>query len=369
MTDLSERTPSGAADPVKALLHRHNDLCVRAVDPLEIAAGLEAHGITDRTAARFRHRDVFSLAEELYARTPRDDAETRPTPPTTSPRSTTTLLLPFLPGALCAATVLALHHSHGETRLYATAVGILAVVLALRAVLRRGPLSAPRRAHRPTTTTSTCWLIGYALLGDGLLRVAITGGPDGLPDGTGHGHWPLAAAPAVALAFACAPAAWTAGLFATHARRRLASSRGLEDFSASARPALLGAFTVFLGAVAALSVIVSTAFDEPLALPGTLALGALLFLARLLTVHHFMHAPKVMLGVASVAQATALASVFAARLPGLGVLSTPVESVTAVWGPAAVPVLTCGAAALILLIHAARTLTRASAHLTPEQLR
>ncbi len=173
----------------------------------------------------------------------------------------------------------------------------------------------------------------------------------------------------MALAFACAPAAWTAGLFATHARRRLASSRGLEDFSASARPALLGAFTVFLGAVAALSVIVSTAFDEPLALPGTLALGALLFLARLLTVHHFMHAPKVMLGVASVAQATALASVFAARLPGLGVLSTPVESVTAVWGPAAVPVLTCGAAALILLIHAARTLTRASAHLTPEQLR
>ncbi|MFE4061696.1 hypothetical protein ACFXP3_36330, partial [Streptomyces sp. NPDC059096] len=60
----------GSADPVKALLHRHRTLCERAVDPLEIAAGLEAHGITDRTAARFRHRDVFSLAEELYARVP-----------------------------------------------------------------------------------------------------------------------------------------------------------------------------------------------------------------------------------------------------------------------------------------------------------
>ncbi|MGV2921265.1 hypothetical protein RMO59_35855, partial [Streptomyces alfalfae] len=32
----------GAADPVKALMRRHHDLCARAVDPLEIAAGLEA---------------------------------------------------------------------------------------------------------------------------------------------------------------------------------------------------------------------------------------------------------------------------------------------------------------------------------------
>ncbi|MEU6060016.1 hypothetical protein [Streptomyces sp. NPDC047097] len=62
-------------DPVKALLHRHRALCERAVDPLEIAAALEAHGVTDRTAASFRHRDVFSLAEELYARTPRSDDE------------------------------------------------------------------------------------------------------------------------------------------------------------------------------------------------------------------------------------------------------------------------------------------------------
>ncbi|GFN06959.1 hypothetical protein Smic_55150 [Streptomyces microflavus] len=51
-------------------MHHHRDLCERAVSPLEIAAGLEAHGLTDRTAARYRHRDVFALAEELYARTP-----------------------------------------------------------------------------------------------------------------------------------------------------------------------------------------------------------------------------------------------------------------------------------------------------------
>ncbi|NEB65660.1 hypothetical protein G3I39_01030, partial [Streptomyces fulvissimus] len=51
-------------------MHHHRDLCERAVSPLEIAAGLEAHGLTDRTAARYRHRHVFALAEELYARTP-----------------------------------------------------------------------------------------------------------------------------------------------------------------------------------------------------------------------------------------------------------------------------------------------------------
>ncbi|MEU5521847.1 hypothetical protein ABZ759_14560 [Streptomyces sp. NPDC047860] len=371
MTDLDERNRTGAADPVKALLHRHNDLCVRAVDPLEIAAGLEAHGITDRTAARFRHRDVFSLAEELYARVPRDDDPPPPTPPRTENGriSTPTLLLPFLPGVLCAAAVLALHRTHGENRLFAAAVGILAVTLALRAALRRGPLSTPRHRHRPATATWTCWLIGYALLGDGLLHAAITGGPDGLPDGTDHGHWPLAAAPALALALAYAPAAWAAGLFTAHARRRLASSRGLEDFSASARPALLGAFALFLGALAALLGMVSAVLDEPRALPGTLALGALLFLARLLIVHGFTHAPRVVLSVTAIAQATALATVFAARLPGLGGLSTPVDTLTMAWGPAAVPTLTCGAAALVLLIHACRTLTRASAHRPAEQPR
>ncbi|NEC47433.1 hypothetical protein G3I18_02360, partial [Actinospica acidiphila] len=119
MTDLSELdrgAASGAADPVKVLLHRHRELCERAVDPLEIAAGLEAHGITDRTAARFRHRDVFSLAEELYARVPRD-ADTAPAAPDVPDaparekdrrRSAAVLLLPLLPGTLCAAALIAL---------------------------------------------------------------------------------------------------------------------------------------------------------------------------------------------------------------------------------------------------------------------
>ncbi|NEC73254.1 hypothetical protein G3I25_16995, partial [Streptomyces rochei] len=112
-----------AADPVKALMHRHRELCERAVDPLEIAAGLEAHGVTDRTAARFRHRDVFSLAEEMYARTPRD-TDAPPTPEEQSPARARAGWMPLalLPGALCAAAVAGLRLTDGRPRLIAAVV-------------------------------------------------------------------------------------------------------------------------------------------------------------------------------------------------------------------------------------------------------
>ncbi|MBC2875103.1 MULTISPECIES: hypothetical protein [Streptomyces] len=60
--------PGSAPDPVRALLLRHHAVCADAVDPWELAARLEARGVTDRAAAVCGHRDVFSLAEELYAR-------------------------------------------------------------------------------------------------------------------------------------------------------------------------------------------------------------------------------------------------------------------------------------------------------------
>ncbi|MDN3271764.1 hypothetical protein [Streptomyces sp. MA15] len=382
MTDLNEldrRAVPGAADPVKALLHRHRGLCERAVDPLEIAAGLEAHGITDRTAARFRHRDVFSLAEELYARVPRDtgtatDGPAAPDAPcreAAGRRPVAALLLPLLPGALCAASLAVLFRTHGQTRLYAAAIGALAVALALRAALRRGPLAVPDGlSSRPAATGSwTCWLLAYAVLGDGLLRTAIAGGPDGLPDGTADGDWPLTLVPLPALTLACAPATWAAGLFTTRARRKLTSSRGLEDFAASVRPVLLGAVALFLGALAALVALCAPFLDTGRFSPAVLALGALLFVARLLTVHGFTHAPRVILMLTAAAQVLAPATVFAARLPGCAALGVPVEALTTAWGPAAVPVLTCGAGALTLLVHASRTLTRASAHQRPEQPR
>ncbi|NUV56018.1 hypothetical protein G6W51_24550 [Streptomyces coelicolor] len=378
MTDLSELdrgAAPGAADPVKVLLHRHRELCERAVDPLEIAAGLEAHGITDRTAARFRHRDVFSLAEELYARVPRDadtaaDASAAPAREGDHRRSVAVLLLPLLPGTLCAAALIALARTHGQTRLYAVAAGVVAVALALRAALRRGPLALPDAlASRSATGSWTCWLLVYAVLGDGLLRTAVAGGPDGLPDGTAGGDWPVALAPLLALTLAVAPATWTAGLFLTRARRKLAASRGLEDFAASVRPVLLGAVALFLGALAALVALCAPFLDAGPVSLAVLALGVLLFVARLLTVHGFTHAPRVILMLTAVAQVLAPATVFAARLPGCAALGAPVEALTAASGPSAVPVLTCGAGALILLVHASRTLARASAHLRPEQAR
>ncbi|MDG9716667.1 hypothetical protein [Streptomyces sp. DH24] len=363
-----------AADPVKALLHRHRDLCERAVDALEIAAGLEAHGVTDRTAARFRHRDVFSLAEEMYARVPRDTQAppSRPAAPAAPVARARWMLLTLLPGALCAATVAALRLTDGQARLIAAVAGALAVILSLRTALRRGPLSpagrgAPAGPPGHGTGLWTCWLVGYALLGDGLLAAAVMGGPDSLPTGDTDGPWPLTTAPVLALALACAPAALSAHLFATRARRRLAASRGLEEFAASVRPLLLGAFALFLGALAALVALCGTALGEPAAFAKALTLGALLFLARLLTVHGFTHAPGLVLTAAATAEGLALATVFAGRLPGCGFLAVPVDTLVTAWGTSAVPALACGATALTLLIHATRTLTRASAHATPER--
>ncbi|WP_369368883.1 hypothetical protein AB5L52_15670 [Streptomyces sp. CG4] len=379
----------GTADPVKALLHRHRDLCERAVDPLEIVAGLEAQGVTDRTAARFRHRDVFSLAEELYARVPRGGERGPRTEPPPAPRVRADwILLTLLPGALGAATVAGLRLTHGHPRVLVACTGVLAVALALRAALRRGPLAGPTgtgtHAWRASSTGThawcagstgthawraangtrawTLWLLGYAVLGDGLLNAAVTGGPDALPTGTPNGSWPTATAPALALTLACAPAAWCAHLLAAGARRRLAGSRGLEDFTAAAKPLLFGAFALFVGAFTALLVVCGTVLRESPACPQTLALGALLLLARLLSVHHHRHAPAVVLGAAAATEAVAVALPLAARLPGCVVLATPVRTLVNAWGAAAVPALGCGIAALVLLVHAGRTLTQASAH-------
>lgn len=346
-------------------MHRHRALCEQAVDPLEIAAGLEAHGVTDRTAARFLHRDVFSLAEEMYARVPRDGEARPPVEALDVPRVRAGWVLrTLLPGALCVATLAGLRFTGGRTRLLVAAAGVVAVGIGLRAALTRGPLAGRRPATGPTrsTATWTLWLLAYAVLGDGLLQAAVTGGPDALPGGAVADPWPLALAPLTALALACAPAAWATHLFTAAAHRRLTTSRGLEEFAGTVRPLLLGTFALALGALAALAAGSAAALGEPAALHQTLGLGALLLLARLLHIHGFTQAPPLVLTVAASAEALALTSVFAARLPGCDLLALPVETLVARWGPGSVPALICTAAALTLLVHAARTLTRASAH-------
>ncbi|MFD8301177.1 hypothetical protein ACFV29_02285 [Streptomyces sp. NPDC059690] len=370
----TRRTP---ADPVKALMHRHRDLCARAVDPLEIAAGLETHGITDRTAARFRHRDVFGLAEEMFARAARDEDRSEHPEHTDAPRVRTDwALLTLLPGLLATATVTALRLTNGQARPAIAAIGALAVALAMRAALSRGPLATHTTARTPGTAFWTYCLLTYALLGDGLLQAALTGGPNTLHTtttattavtATAEGTWwPLTTTPLLALAWSCAPAAWTAHLLATRAHRKLTTSRALEDFSTALRPLLLTTLTLYLLALTTLLALTGAALGEPAPYARTLPLGALLLLARLLRTHGFTHAPATVLMATAAAQATALATVFAARLPGCAVLATPMQTLADTWGPASVPTLTYITAALILLIHASHTLTRASAHTPPE---
>ncbi|MDH6112679.1 hypothetical protein P3T36_001560 [Kitasatospora sp. MAP12-15] len=92
-------------DPVRELMAAHQELCERAVDPLEIAAALEEAGIGAATAARYRHGDVFSLAEELFARVPRKPgdgpAAARGVPPAADRPARGAVRALGLLGALC----------------------------------------------------------------------------------------------------------------------------------------------------------------------------------------------------------------------------------------------------------------------------
>jgi len=72
-----------SAEPLAALAREHDQLCVEATDPWEIAAGLEAAGVDDRRArTEYGHASVFDLAVELFVSVPRrPPAEPDPTDP------------------------------------------------------------------------------------------------------------------------------------------------------------------------------------------------------------------------------------------------------------------------------------------------
>uniref|UniRef100_UPI00099CDA6C hypothetical protein n=1 Tax=Streptomyces sp. NRRL S-337 TaxID=1463900 RepID=UPI00099CDA6C len=270
--------------------------------------------------------------------------------------------LHLLPGALCAATLAALASVGGAaTPLARTAVGITGLVLtalAVRLAVRTGPL----RARHPGTgsraaTLWTCWTVGHALGGDRLLP----GGPD-----LTAAHPRPALAAALALALAVLPAAGCARWFAVRGRRALAASRGLGEFAARIRPLLLGTTLLFLATLTALLLGARAALggSDGGALPAVsvIALGLVLFLARLLTVHGFPKPAVVGLASAAALEALAPALVLIARLPGAPPLDAPVRALAAAVGPAAVPALACTAAALGLLAYGLRALTGACAH-------
>ncbi|MEU1626426.1 hypothetical protein ABZ746_14085 [Streptomyces sp. NPDC020096] len=67
------RRPKWAApDPLDEVAERLADVCAAAVHPYEIAAVLESDGLSDeQITQRYGRRDLFAVAEELYARVPR----------------------------------------------------------------------------------------------------------------------------------------------------------------------------------------------------------------------------------------------------------------------------------------------------------
>jgi hypothetical protein len=244
----------GPADPVRQVMHRHQALIAGAVDVWEIAAGLEAHGVTDVDARRLRHRDVFGLAEELYARVPRA-GQAAPGAPGEREGA---WLHPFraarylLPGAGCAVAA----------RFLPSEAVTAFVVLAAYAVLRRGPLHARGRQA--------------ALWACGLLA--------------------LTAPTAPGLAVSLVPAAYAAHWFAVRARAQLAPSHGLDDFADAVRPRLAAALAGYAAVLVAL-----LGAAGPVA--ASAALGLLLFTTRLLALHGRPASAAAVLAAACAAEA------------------------------------------------------------------
>ncbi|GAB3127984.1 hypothetical protein GCM10027160_53150 [Streptomyces calidiresistens] len=236
------------ADPVRVLMDRHRELCEQAVHPLEIAAVLEARGLTDRGAARYRHRDVFSLAEELYARVPRADAEAvagAVPPPVTTPRGIPARARPaalwraagpLLPLAVTLAAVLAAVRPPEPVRppipLLLPLAGGLAL-LAGWAVLRRDLPGRAGRAGLVAACAAAAPLAPDVLPGlfPGLL-------PAQAPDPA------RAAVGAAVIAWGLAVSVWTLRAFAAGARRAVVGSRTLEDFRSATRPRLAAALAL-----------------------------------------------------------------------------------------------------------------------------
>lgn len=224
-------------DPVRELMDQHRTLCEQAVDALEIAAGLEDAGLGQPEAARYRHADVFALAEELYARVPRR-------PPVLAPplrgtpwqrragRALRGSALHALPCAVLLG-VLSLLPSAGVPAAIVCG-GWLLRVGAARWAPPRGPEGD--RAARSVSARSVGHGLGVALL---LVLPLVAEGPGGRALG-------------LAAALGMGSVEWSGSWLRHAARGHLGSAVTLAEFRSRMRPVLPVAVLLHLAVLAVL---------------------------------------------------------------------------------------------------------------------
>ncbi|MFE2106456.1 hypothetical protein ACFXAF_11395 [Kitasatospora sp. NPDC059463] len=240
-------------DPVRVVMAEHRVLCERAVDPLEIAAGLEEAGLGAAAAARCRHADLFSLAEELYARVPRRPPAEEPAGPVESwPRRCAAALRTAVAAVLPCAVAVAL----GGSRPVLAAAAVPLTLVPVGAGRRRGWGAAAHRA-------------GVAALL--LAPPAVAAG--------GPGERRVTAALVLAAALSAGSAEWAARWFRRAGRGHLATAETLAGFRSRMRPVLPVALALHLAVLAALSFAALTVLSALAPLPGPGHGGGLLHLA------------------------------------------------------------------------------------------
>jgi hypothetical protein len=321
------RAPAGApagvppappsSDPVRALMAEHRGLCEQAVDPLDIAAGLEDAGIADSVAHRYRHADVFGLAEELYAR-----VERRPAEPAAPPAAA-----PWSGPALRAV---------GRALLHLPAVAVLAALPWLTAVA--GPVGAV-----PALLPAAGWLalaapaagaaerFGYGVGAALLLAAGSTGG----------------VGPAAAVALGTASADLAARRLRRTGLAHLGATATIADFRARMRPLLPLAAAAQLAVVGALTLVLRPSAATPDGAAGWAGQGVLALLFLLAAVVRHGGRP----GVA------------AAGLAACGAVAGLLHLVPAAPGPAAAPWAVAGAVAVaVFAAYAWALLSRPQAY-------
>ncbi|MFB8299779.1 hypothetical protein [Kitasatospora purpeofusca] len=281
----------GSGDPVREVMAEHRVLCERAADPLEIAAGLAEAGLGPAAAARCRHADLFSLAEELYARVPRRPPSAEPAGPAGGGRrrrgaALRTAGLAVLPCAAAAAL------GAGRPVLLMAAVPLALVPAAAGSTgaggaaaapwAGPGPAEGPEAELGPVASCAPTPAAGArrwwdpALRGAGLaalLLVPLAVAADGPEERR------VTAALVLAAALSTGSAEWAARWYRHVGRGHLGAAATLAEFRSRMRPVLPVALALHLAVLAVLSFAALAVLTALAPRPGPAHGGGLLHLA------------------------------------------------------------------------------------------